>query len=89
MMIELINVSSRGQIVIPEGIRKRFRLKQGSKLLLVEKENCLILKKGEEIAEQIKIEEQREFVGWISIAEQSLKEIWDNPKDDKVWQKYL
>jgi len=88
-MIDIINVSSRGQIVIPEKIRKRFRLRQGSKLILVEKENCLILKRGEEIAEQTKIDDQKEFVGWISLAEQSLKEIWDNPKDDKIWQKYL
>ncbi len=88
-MIEVINVSSRGQIVIPEKIRKRLRLKQGSKLLLVEKEKCLILKREEEIAEQIKLEDQKEFIGWMSLAEQSLKEIWDNPKDDKIWQKYL
>jgi len=88
-MIDIINVSSRGQIVIPEKIRKRFRLRQGSKLILIEKENCLILKRGEEIAEQTKIDDQKEFVGWISLAEQSLKEIWDNPKDDKIWQKYL
>ena len=26
---------------------------------------------------------------WLILAEQSLNKIWDNPKDEKVWKKYL
>ena len=27
--------------------------------------------------------------GWNTLAEESLKEVWDNKKDEKVWLKYL
>ena len=31
----------------------------------------------------------KEEKGWDALAEESLKEVWDNEKDAKVWQKYL
>lgn len=27
--------------------------------------------------------------GWLQLAEQGMKDVWDNPKDDKIWKKYL
>jgi len=37
-----------------------------------------------------KLEKNRkEKIGWLIIAEKSMKKIWDNKKDDKVWGKYL
>lgn len=88
-MIETINVSSKGQIVIPEKVRKQLNIKTGSKLFLIQKGETLILKKEEEIAKHLDEEEQKERFGWMFLAEQSLKKIWDNPKDDAVWKKYL
>jgi metal-responsive CopG/Arc/MetJ family transcriptional regulator len=32
---------------------------------------------------------QKEKIGWMVLAEKSMKEIWDNEKDDEVWGKYL
>ena len=32
--------------------------------------------------------ENDERRGWQMLSEKSLKEIWTNPKDDKVWNKY-
>lgn len=32
---------------------------------------------------------RKEKIGWMIIAEQSMKKIWDNPEDDKVWKEYL
>ena len=32
---------------------------------------------------------RKEKMGWLILAEKSLAEIWDNPKDDKIWQEYL
>ncbi|MBM3229690.1 hypothetical protein FJZ26_04630 [Candidatus Parvarchaeota archaeon] len=26
--------------------------------------------------------------GWYTLSQKSLKKIWDNPKDDEVWNKY-
>ncbi len=30
-----------------------------------------------------------EKMGWLMLAEKSMKKIWDNKKDDKIWKKYL
>ena len=32
---------------------------------------------------------RKEKIGWMILAEKSLKKIWDNKKDDKIWNKYL
>ena len=32
---------------------------------------------------------KKEKIGWMILAEKSLKNIWDNKKDDEVWSKYL
>ncbi|MBI4141383.1 AbrB/MazE/SpoVT family DNA-binding domain-containing protein [Candidatus Woesearchaeota archaeon] len=88
-MIETIHVSSKGQIVIPERVRKELHIKSGSKLFLIQKGETLILKKEEEIARYFDEDEKKERLGWMLLAEQSLKKIWDNPKDEAVWKKYL
>lgn len=43
--IELITMSSRGQISIPSEIRKKMDLEKGSKLLVYQKNNELYLRK--------------------------------------------
>jgi hypothetical protein len=32
---------------------------------------------------------KEENMGWMVLAEKSIKEIWDNEKDEEVWYKYL
>ena len=32
---------------------------------------------------------RKENIGWMILAEKSMKEIWDNKKDEEVWSKYL
>ena len=32
---------------------------------------------------------KKEKIGWLILAEKSMKEIWDNKKDDETWSKYL
>jgi metal-responsive CopG/Arc/MetJ family transcriptional regulator len=32
---------------------------------------------------------RKEKIGWMIIAEKSMRDIWDNKKDDEVWSKYL
>ncbi len=88
-MIEVISVSSKGQIVIPEKVRERFGINPGTKLVLIEKEDTLLLKKEEEVAKHFEESERKEAAGWMMLAEKSLKDAWDNPKDAKVWKKYL
>lgn len=89
MTIGIVNVSSRGQIVIPEKFRKNLRIKEGSKLLIIEKDGTLILKKESDVVNKLEDMDKREESGWLALAEQSLSAIWDNKKDEKVWSKYL
>ncbi len=88
-MIEIINVSSKGQIVIPEKIRKHLGIKAGSKLVLFEKDESIFLKKAEQVIKHLEESERKEEVGWMILAEKSLEEVWDNPRDEGVWKKYL
>ena len=32
---------------------------------------------------------KKEKIGWMILAEKSMKKIWDNKRDDEVWNKYL
>ena len=32
---------------------------------------------------------RKEKIGWMMLAEKSMKKIWDNKKDDEVWGRYL
>lgn len=32
---------------------------------------------------------KKEKMGWMVVAQKSLEKIWDNKKDDEVWNKYL
>ena len=32
---------------------------------------------------------RKEKIGWLAIAEKSMNKIWNNKKDDEVWNKYL
>ena len=32
---------------------------------------------------------KKEKIGFLILAEKSMKKIWDNKKDDKIWSKYL
>lgn len=32
---------------------------------------------------------RKEKIGWMLLAEKSMTKIWNNKKDDEVWNKYL
>ncbi len=32
---------------------------------------------------------KKEKYGWLILAQKSMEKIWDNKKDDEVWNKYL
>ena len=89
MTLGIVNVSSRGQIVIPEKIRKSLGIKEGSKLVAIEKNGTLILKRDVDIIKSLENMEKKEESGWLALAEQSLNDIWNNKKDEEVWRKHL
>ena len=57
-MLETTKVSSKGQIVIPERMRKHLGLKEGTKLVLIEKDRKIMIQKEGEF---MKIIEEKEI----------------------------
>ena len=87
-MLDVIRVSSKGQIVIPEDTRKKLHIRPGSRLVLIEKDGAILIKKEDVVSKKI-IEQELDEKGWMIMAEESMKDAWDNAKDEKVWRQYL
>ncbi len=79
-MIKTTIVSSKGQIVIPEEIRADLKIKKGTKLVVIEKGNAIILKKEADILDSL--DDIKDF------SEYSLRDIWGAESED-VWNAYL
>ena len=45
--IEITSVSSRGQIIIPQGLRNKMKIRVGEKFVVIGENNTIILKKLE------------------------------------------
>ena len=86
--MEIITTSSRGQIVIPEILRKRHNIKEGTRLVLFEQGDKLILEKEDKGNKRLIKDIDQEDFGWNLLGEQSLKEVWDN-EEDEIWNQYL
>lgn len=74
-----MSVNERGQLVIPEDIRKDFGIKGNSTLVLVESSEGLVLKKESEVLEAL----DNRF--WEALARKTLQNAWS--KEDEVWDK--
>lgn len=70
MQIDTAKMSSRGQIVIPLDMRKD--IKEGDKLILIKKDNEIIIKKS-----------IPETALW---SEKSLAKTWLNKEEDEIWK---
>ncbi|MBI2664861.1 AbrB/MazE/SpoVT family DNA-binding domain-containing protein [Candidatus Woesearchaeota archaeon] len=79
--IRTVIVNERGQIVIPEEVRKDFEISKGSTLVLIERSKELLLKKESDVLESI----QEEDKFWRSLSRESLKRAWS--KEDDIWDK--
>ncbi|MBS3113856.1 AbrB/MazE/SpoVT family DNA-binding domain-containing protein [Candidatus Woesearchaeota archaeon] len=95
--MEVITTSSRGQIVIPERVRKKHKIKEGTKFILLEEGDRLILEKEskvesiinaktKEISEALKGKDA-ETVNLMMASEKSLAKEWGS-KEDEIWDKY-
>ncbi len=70
MIIDTTKMSSRGQVVIPLDMRED--IKEGDKLIIIRKDNEIILKKS--IPES------------AILSEKSFAETWLNKKEDEAWK---
>ena len=72
-MTELVTVGEKGQIVIPKKIRELFKISKGTKLIVSEDKDKIIIK-------PVKLDEKH-FL--MLLSETSLKKTWDNPFDER------
>ena len=70
MMIDTTKMSSRGQVVIPIEMRKD--IKEGDKLIVIRKNDEIILKKS--------------LPDFELLVEESFAETWLNEKEDEAWK---
>ena len=70
MMIDTTKMSSRGQVVIPLDLRKG--INEGDKLIVIRKDDEIILKKS--------------INDLALLSEESFAETWLNDKEDKAWK---
>ena len=85
-----MKVSSRGQVVIPESMRKKLNIEEGTKLIIKEVENKLIIELEKEFLQNLELlEKRKENQGWLSIAEKNMENLWNNKEDENEWSKYL
>jgi len=69
-MIDTTKMSSRGQVVIPLDMRED--IKEGDKLIVIRKDNEIILKK---------------FIPESALwSEKSLAKTWMNKEEDEIWK---
>lgn len=45
--MEITSISSKGQVVIPQKVRKKLDLREGEKFIVIGKDNMIVLKKIE------------------------------------------
>ncbi|MEK6837640.1 MAG: AbrB/MazE/SpoVT family DNA-binding domain-containing protein [Nanoarchaeota archaeon] len=77
--IRTVSVNERGQLVIPEDIRRDFGIKGNSTLVLVESSEGLVLKKESDVLEAL----DNSF--WEVLSRKALQNAWS--KEDEVWDK--
>jgi len=79
--IRTVNLNERGQIVIPEDVRKDFGLEGAATLVLIEKRGEIVLKKESDVLDAIEGEDKF----WSILQRESIKKAWT--KEDEVWDK--
>ncbi len=79
--LRTVSMNDRGQIVIPEDMRKSMKFSSRDILVLIEKDNQIVIKKESEVAERL--ENEDEF--WKKLSAESMKHAW--AKEDEIWDK--
>ena len=89
-MFGIAKFSSKGQVVIPENIRKKLGIDTGSTCLVRTIGNKIILEKEEDVQKKLDfLDKQKEKTAWSALAEKSLEKLWNNKRDELEWEKYL
>ena len=73
MTIDVISVGEKGQIVIPKKLRDEFKIEKGTKLLISEDNDKIVIKPAN----------LKEDYLLMLLSETSLKKTWDNKYDER------
>jgi len=75
-MVELLKLSSKGQVVIPKAIRNKLNLREGDRLIIFSRGNLLILRRveGEESVLSILTQPVREKILKLGIKREDVQE---------------
>lgn len=79
--IRTVSVNERGQIVIPEDMRKDFGIESNTTLVMIERKGEIVIKKEADVLNAI--EEEDKF--WKSLSKVSMAKAWN--KEDRIWDK--
>lgn len=77
--IRTVNISARGQLVVPEDIRKDLGIKGETTLVLIEKSGEIVLRKESDILRAI----EGEDLFWKRLSQEALERAWE--KEDEIW----
>ncbi len=76
-----VTVNERGQIVIPEDIRIEFGIKEATTLVIMEKDEELVLKREADVLKAFEAED----VFWKALQRSKMEKGWE--KEDEIWDK--
>lgn len=84
-MLKTLKISPKGQIAIPKKFRDKLELRESTEIYLTESNGKLIIGKVEDIIPKTEL---KNWPDTAKLAAFSLKDIWDNDDEEKVWSKY-
>jgi AbrB family looped-hinge helix DNA binding protein len=79
-----LKVSDKGQIAIPNQIRKKLGISRGDNLILFEINGKILIEKMNRVSDKLR----DDFKDVLNMTTQSLKPVWDNTEDE-IWRQYL
>ncbi len=86
-MIETAKMSTRGQIVIPERIRKHLKMKEGDNLIVRETDKRIIIQKEGDFMKTTIIQEiPKESMESFLLSHKSLAKDWLTKEEDEAWK---
>ncbi len=76
--IRTVNISDRGQLVVPEDMRKDMGIKGGETLVLIERMGEIVIKRGSDV-----LDAMNDNAFWRTLSLGMMKNAWG--KEDDVW----
>lgn len=85
--IRAVTMSPRGQIVIPEDMRKDLKLSSREALVLIERGNEVVMRKESDVASDILGKESAaEKMSSALLSEKALAKEWLSKEEDLAWK---